>query len=91
MMRRVSTGDATARTCRRLYKWLTCYGPNVTAAATLLAGQDVLSIERAADLMPALLGPRVHRVRLLLPDPLDDALTPAGSNRRSRRSFAQEV
>ena len=36
----------------------TCYGPNVTAAATLLAGQDVLSIERTADLMSTLLGPR---------------------------------
>jgi hypothetical protein len=34
----------------------TCYGPNVTAAATLLANQDVLGIERTADLMSALLG-----------------------------------
>ena len=31
-----------------------CYGPNVTAAATLLASTDVISIERAADLMGAL-------------------------------------
>jgi transposase len=31
-----------------------CYGPNVTAAATLLATADVISIERAADLMSAL-------------------------------------
>jgi transposase len=33
-----------------------CYGPNVTAAATLLASQDVLSVERTADLMSTLLG-----------------------------------
>jgi transposase len=32
-----------------------CYGPNVTAAATLLASTDVIGIERAADLMSALL------------------------------------
>jgi transposase len=37
----------------------TCYGPNVTAAATLLASQDVLGIERTADLMSALLGVEV--------------------------------
>ncbi len=34
----------------------TCYGPNVAAAATLLASCDVIGIERAADLMSALLG-----------------------------------
>jgi hypothetical protein len=32
-----------------------CYGPNVTAAATLLASTDVIGVERAADLMGALL------------------------------------
>jgi transposase len=32
-----------------------CYGPNVVAAATLLASTDVIGIERAADLMSALL------------------------------------
>src|SRR6266550_5826127 len=32
-----------------------CYGPNVVAAATLLASTDVIGIERAADLMGALL------------------------------------
>ena len=32
-----------------------CYGPNVAAAATLLASTDVIGIERAADLMSALL------------------------------------
>jgi hypothetical protein len=31
-----------------------CYGPNVTAAATLLASTDVIGVERAADLMGAL-------------------------------------
>jgi hypothetical protein len=33
----------------------TCYGPTVTAAATWLASQDVIGIERAADMMSALL------------------------------------
>ncbi|MGH3124477.1 MAG: IS66 family transposase [Streptosporangiaceae bacterium] len=32
-----------------------CYGPNVTAAATLLASTDVIGVERAAGLMAALL------------------------------------
>ena len=32
-----------------------CYGPNVTAAATWLASQDVIGIARAADMMSALL------------------------------------
>jgi len=32
-----------------------CYGPHVTAATTLLASTDVIGIERAADLMSALL------------------------------------
>jgi transposase len=32
-----------------------CYGPNVVGAATLLASTDVIGIERAADLMGALL------------------------------------
>jgi len=57
----------------------TCYGPNVTAAATLLASTDVIGIERAADLMSALLGVNVSTgfvssclVRL------DDALDAAG-------------
>jgi len=33
-----------------------CYGPNVEAAATLLASADVIGVERAADLMSTLLG-----------------------------------
>src|ERR1019366_435175 len=32
-----------------------CYGPGVVAAATLLASTDVIGVERAADLMGALL------------------------------------
>jgi transposase len=32
-----------------------CYGPNVVDAATLLASTDVIGVERAADLMGALL------------------------------------
>ena len=32
-----------------------CYGPNVAEAATLLASTDVIGVERAADLMSALL------------------------------------
>lgn len=56
-----------------------CYGPNVTAAATLLASTDVIGIERTAELMSALLGVSVSTgfvssclVRL------DDALDTAG-------------
>jgi len=37
----------------------TCYGPNVVGAATLLASQDVIGLERTADLMSALLGVEV--------------------------------
>jgi transposase len=57
----------------------TCYGPNVTAAATLLASQDVLGIERTAELMSALLGVAVSTgfVSSCLTR-LDDALTTAG-------------
>ncbi len=57
----------------------TCYGPNVSAAATLLASTDVIGIERAADLMSVLLGVEVSTgfvssclVRL------DDAVQAAG-------------
>jgi transposase len=57
----------------------TCYGPNVTAAATLLASQDVLGIERTADLMSALLGVEVSTgfISSCLTR-LDTALTTAG-------------
>lgn len=56
-----------------------CYGPNVVAAATFLASQDVIGIERAADLMSALLGVEVSTgfVSRCLAR-LDAALTAAG-------------
>jgi transposase len=56
-----------------------CYGPNVTAAATLLASTDVIGIERAADLMGALLNAPVSTgfVSRCLAR-LDAALTAAG-------------
>ena len=56
-----------------------CYGPNVTDAATLLASTDVIGIERAADLMSALLKAPVSAgfvSRCLVR--LDAALTAAG-------------
>jgi transposase len=56
-----------------------CYGPNVTAAATLLASTDVIGIERAADLMSALFNAPVSAgfvSRCLVR--LDAALTAAG-------------
>jgi transposase len=55
-----------------------CYGPGVTAAATLLASTDVIGIERAADLMGALFSVPVSTgfvSRCLVR--LDAALTPA--------------
>ena len=57
----------------------TCHGPNATAAATLLASQDVLGIERTADLMSALLGVEVSTgfISSCLTR-LDTALTAAG-------------
>jgi transposase len=56
-----------------------CYGPNVIAAATLLASTDVIGIERAADLMGALFKAPVSTgfvSRCLVR--LDAALTAAG-------------
>jgi transposase len=56
-----------------------CYGPNVTAAATLLASTDVIGVERAAGLMGALLRAPVSTgfvSRCLVR--LDAALTAAG-------------
>lgn len=57
----------------------TCYGPNVVAAATLLASTDVIGIERTAELMAVLLGAPVSTgfvSRCLVR--LDDALTAGG-------------
>jgi transposase len=56
-----------------------CYGPHVVAAATLLASTDVIGVERAADLMAALLKAPVSTgfvSRCLVR--LDAALTAAG-------------
>ena len=56
-----------------------CYGPNVVAAATLLASTDVIGVERAADLMGALFKAPVSTgfvSRCLVR--LDAALTAAG-------------
>ena len=56
-----------------------CYGPGVTGAATLLASTDVIGVERAADLMGALLKAPVSTgfvSRCLVR--LDAALTTAG-------------
>jgi len=56
-----------------------CYGPNVVAAATLLASTDVIGVERAADLMAALFKAPVSTgfvSRCLVR--LDAALTAAG-------------
>ncbi len=57
----------------------TCYGPGVSAAATWLASQDVIGVERAADMMSALLGAEVSTgfVSSCLTR-LDTALTAAG-------------
>ena len=71
----------------------TCYGPNVTAAATLLASQDVLGIERTADLMSALLGVAVSTgfISCCLTR-LDDALTTAGFEQALKTALrAQDV
>jgi transposase len=70
-----------------------CYGPNVTAAATLLASQDVLGIERTADLMSTLLGVAVSTgfVSSCLTR-LDDALTMAGFEETLKAALrAQDV
>jgi transposase len=57
----------------------TCYGPQVAAATAWLASQDVIGIERAADMMAALLGAPVSTgyVSSCLTR-LDTALTTAG-------------
>jgi transposase len=68
-----------------------CYGPNVTAAATLLASQDVLSLERTADLMSALLGVAVSTgfISSCLTR-LDDALTTAGFEQALKQALLEQ-
>jgi hypothetical protein len=69
----------------------TCYGPNVTAAATLLASQDVLGIERTADLMSALLGVAVSTgfISCCLTR-LDGALTTAGFEQALKTALREQ-
>jgi transposase len=69
----------------------TCYGPNVTAAATLLASQDVLGIERTADLMSALLGVEVSTgfISSCLTR-LDTALTTAGFEQALKTALGEQ-
>jgi hypothetical protein len=69
----------------------TCYGPNVTAAATLLASQDVLGIERTADLMSALLGVAVSTgfISCCLTR-LDGALTTAGFEQALKTALGEQ-
>lgn len=82
MMRRVCIGCGHATTATpppQVTGGPACYGPNVVAAATFLASQDVIGIERAADMMSALLGVPVSTgfvSRCLVR--LDEALTAAG-------------
>ena len=68
-----------------------CYGPNVTAAATLLAGQDVLSLERTADLMSALLGVAVSAgfISSCLTR-LDDTMTTAGFEQALKQALLEQ-
>lgn len=57
MMRRICRGcgqGTTAPAPAGVTGGPVCYGPNVAAAATLLASTDVIGVERAADLMGAL-------------------------------------
>jgi len=56
-----------------------CYGPQVAAAVTWLASQDVIGLERAAEMMSQLLGVQVSTgyVSACLTR-LDDALTASG-------------
>lgn len=82
LMSRVCTGcghTSTAPPPPEVSGGPTCYGPNVVAATTLLAACDVVGIERAADLMAALLGAPVSAgfVSACLVR-LDDRLVAAG-------------
>lgn len=69
----------------------TCYGPNVTAAATWLASQDVIGIERAADMMSTMLGVPVSTgfVSSCLAR-LDTALTAAGFEEALKASLCEQ-
>jgi transposase len=81
MMRRVcGCGKATtADAPPQVRGGSTCYGPQVGAAAAWLASQDVIGLERAADMMSTLLGAPVSTgfISSALAR-LDKALTTAG-------------
>jgi hypothetical protein len=68
-----------------------CYGPQVAAAATWLASQDVIGVERAADMMSALLGADVSTgfVSACLAR-LDAALTAAGFEDELKASLCEQ-
>lgn len=92
MRRRCGCGHATtASPPAEVRGGPTCYGPNVTAAATLLASQDVLGIERTADLMSALLGVQVSTgfISSCLTR-LDDALTTAGFEQALKQALREQ-
>jgi transposase len=69
----------------------TCYGPQVCAAAAWLASQDVIGIERAADMMAALLGAPVSTgfVSSCLTR-LDAALTTAGFEEELKAALREQ-
>jgi transposase len=68
-----------------------CYGPNVTAAATWLASQDVIGVERAAEMMSTLLGAPVSTgyVSSCLTR-LDAALTAAGFEEALKAALCEQ-
>lgn len=67
-----------------------CYGPQVAAAVTWLASQDVIGIERAAEMMSQLLGANVSTgyVSSCLAR-LDDALTGAGFEQELKAALCE--
>ena len=93
MMRRVcgcghpTTADAPAQ----VRGGPTCYGPQVAAAAAWLASQDVIGIERAADMMAALLGAPVSTgfVSACLAR-LDTALSTAGFEEELKAALREQ-
>jgi transposase len=69
----------------------TCYGPQVAAATAWLASQDVIGIERAADMMASLLGAPVSTgfVSACLAR-LDAALTTAGFEEELKAALREQ-
>ncbi|MEP7180323.1 MAG: IS66 family transposase [Pseudonocardiales bacterium] len=92
MRRRCSCGHTTtASPPTEVRGGPACYGPNVTAAVTLLASQDVLSIERTADLMSTLLGVAVSTGFISsCMTRLDDALTTAGFEQTLKQALVEQ-